>query len=206
MRGPFLISVVIVAALGGTAQAGNGGFVPPLRIDTGPAVSALETEVGVQSVIGIHWASLYPKGTASFDVGIGLITSFVPTDDAEPQPYAARELSSTHRDEPLSLIGGYVEVAKRTAGNSWWRTWVGLRVESGQADKDGRSKPYVGVAARYSTEAYLPAAESGSGGGVLGVLAIGLYAELAGRRIDVIGDDVTASIGLSFRVPLIAAH
>ncbi len=197
----------VVVSLGGVAEAGRGGFVPPLRIDSGPAVSAIEPDVGVQTVIGIHWASVYPKGTASFDVGVGFVSSFVPSDTATAEPdHLARETSVDHADEPLSLIGGYVEVAKRVAGNHWWRTWVGMRVESGRAAQDGRAAGFVGVAGRVSTEAYLPAAESGGGGAVVGMLAIGVYAELAGRRLDALGDDVSASVGLSFRVPMIIAQ
>ncbi len=201
-----LTSIVLVAALGGVAHAGRGGFVPPLRIDSGPAVSSIEPEVGVQTVIGIHWASLYPKGTASFDVGIGFISSFVPTGDDDAGASSAAVARGTHGDEPMSLIGGYLEVAARTDGNSWRRTWLGMRVESGSASRNGRSGGYVGVAARVSTEVYTAGSGGGGGGAIMGVLAAGVYAELAARRIQTIGDDVTASVGLSFRVPLIAVH
>jgi len=57
-----------------------------------------------------------------------------------------------------------------------------------------------------STEAYLAGSDSSAGGAVIGVFAIGFYGELAVRRIDELGDDVGASVGVSMRLPLIVAN
>lgn len=198
-----LLALAVVLLLPSTAAAGRGGIIPPMRIDVGPSISHAETEPAFQMVAGLHWASVYPKGRANIDVGVGVISATHFSDEGEDAALAERRLEE---DEPLSLIGGYVEVATRTAGNGWWRSWVGTRVESGRASIDGRSSGFVGVATRISTEAYVAGADSSSGGAVLGVFAIGLYGEVAVRRIDDVGDDVGASVGLSMRLPLIVAH
>ena len=192
------------AAVPSTAHAGGGGaFLPPMRVDVGPSVSSIEDAPAGQVVAGIHWASVYPKGKAGFDVGIGIVSTFRGTDDDATATARVTD-PMAEADDPLGVFGGYVEVAARTAGNGWWRNWVGMRVESGRAGWDHRSRPYVGLVARVSTEAYLSGAAGGHDGIILGVVAIGAYAEVAGRRIDDLGDDVAASVGLSFRIPLVA--
>ena len=160
-----LAAVILVAtgALAGavvpsTAHAGGGGaFLPPMRVDVGPSVSSIEDAPAGQVVAGIHWASVYPKGKAGFDVGIGIVSTFRGTDDDATATARVTD-PMAEADDPLGVFGGYVEVAARTAGNGWWRNWVGMRVESGRAGWDHRSRPYVGLAARVSTEAYLSGA------------------------------------------------
>lgn len=189
----------IVLGLAAPAHAG-GGFVPPMRVDLGPAfTSSVDHEVGGQVVAGIHWASLYPKKTY-LDVGVGIVsTSF-------GGPEEPRSKTGPVRD-PLSIFGGYVEVASRPSGNGWWRTWFGTRVEGGRAAKDGDSQGMVGVAARLSAELWVGGASGGSGGGVIGVGAIGVYTELSARRLsEDDANELGASMGLSFRVPMIAAN
>jgi len=196
------VAIVVVGLLASVAHAGSGALVPPMRIDLGPAMSKLAPMPGFQLVAGVHWASLTPSPRASIDVGIGMIgTLRRSSDQAEAgAPSNARAVEPA----PLSLIGGYLEVATRTNGNGWWRTWVGSRLESGRASQDGLGHAFVGVATRISTEAYLTAAGGGGGGGlVVGALAIGLYAEVAARRFDSLGNDVGVSAGLSMRIPLI---
>lgn len=201
MRIAGIVAVVLITA--GTAHAG-GGFVPPMRVDLGAAFSETEHDVGGQVVAGIHWASLYPKKTY-LDVGIGIVSASFggPEDPPAPTPNAR---PAPVRD-PLSIIAGYVEVATRPSGNGWWRTWVGTRVEAGQAAKDGDAQGMVGVAVRGSAELWIGGASSGGGGGMIGVAALGVYAELSGRRLsDDDRNDLGASVGVSFRVPLIAAN
>jgi hypothetical protein len=103
------------------------------------------------------------------------------------------------------VLGGYVEVAYRPAGSSWWRTWVGTRIESGRAALDGAHHGYVGVATRVSTEAFVGGAASENRAILVGVFAIGLYAEVSARQVVDVGDDIGASVGVSMRVPFIAA-
>lgn len=195
------ITAAALVALPSLAQAGSGGFIPPMRVDVGPEASHVEPVPGLQVVAGIHWASLYPKPRANIDVGIGIVS--VTHGSAEDDMATARSSSSPEADR-LGLFGGYVEVATRTSGGSWWRNWVGTRIESGRASIDGRKRAYVGVATRVSTEAFVSGGSSGSGGVAIGVLAIGFYGELSARRIDDVGNDLGASFGVSMRVPLIA--
>jgi hypothetical protein len=192
--------VICLVALPSIARAGNGAFVPPMRVDVGPTSSHVEPVPGLQVVAGIHWASLYPKPRANIDIGVGMVCV---THGGDDDDMAAARTSGAPERERLGMFGGYVEVATRTAGGSWWRNWVGTRVESGRATIDGRKRAYVGVATRVSTEAFVSGGSSGSGGVAVGVLAIGLYGELSARRIDDVGNDLGASFGVSMRVPLI---
>jgi len=207
-----LLVVVVIVAVAGTApavaHAGQGAIlIPPARIDIGAAVSQIEDAPGFQMVAGIHWASLYPDGSAPIDVGFGVVST-IALDGAAPA------MATTGADgiarvtevrDPMHLVGGYGEIALRAAGTTWWRTWVGVRIESGHADMDGRGGGYVGVAGRVSTEAYIGGVDGGGGALVLGTFAVGIYGELSARRIDELGDDFAASAGLSFRIPFIFA-
>lgn len=193
-----------VLLLPNVAAAGRGGLIPPMRIDIGPSISHVETEPAFQVVAGIHWASVYPNHKANIDVGVGIISASHTSDEGEDGTVSHRVIEGA---APLSLFGGYVEVATRVAGNGrWWRTWVGTRVESGQASLNGRDSGFIGVATRVSTEAFVAGADSSSGGAIIGVFAVGLYGEVAVRRIDEVGDDIGASVGLSMRLPFIIAH
>lgn len=199
MRAAIVLALVLAPAV---AHAGSGGVIPPMRIDVGPAVSGTAGDPAMQWVVGIHWASVYPKPRAGFDVGVGFVSVSHPgkSDDT-----MATARSSRPAPSPLELFGGYVEVATRTAGNDWWRTWVGTRIESGRADLDSAHHGYVGIATRISTEAFIGGAGGDHNSAFCGVFAIGLYGEVSARKIAGVGDDLGASVGLSMRLPLIAA-
>jgi hypothetical protein len=203
-RAAIVMGMLAAAWPAGDALASDCIFIPPVRVDVGPATSQLDATAAFQTVAGIHWASVYPKGKARFDVGVGIVS--ISRLEEEPPAMTTDPEATARRgpvSEPLELTGGYVEVAARTAGNHWWRTWVAGRVESGRATRDGEHEMYVGFAARVSTEAYLAGMDGGGNALVMGVAAIGVYGELAVRRHDQLGDDLTASAGLSFRIPLI---
>lgn len=193
--------VLVLLLLPAVAHAGSGGFVPPMRIDVGPAVSGTAGDPAMQVVAGIHWASVYPKPKAGIDVGIGIVSTSHPGRDTEPAGVAR---TSAPAASPLELFGGYVEVATRTAGSSWWRTWVGTRVESGRASLDSTNHGFIGIATRISTEAFVGGASSDSRSVFVGVFAVGFYGEISARRIVGLGSDLGASVGLTFRLPLIA--
>jgi hypothetical protein len=202
---PALVVAVLGVAVAGTgreSRAGHGGVViPPVRVDLGPSTSAVDDAPALQVVAGVQWASVYPRGRARIDAGFGVVS--VSRADPEPPPGDPEHVAAIAGGDPLELLGGYAEVATRAAGTGWWRTWVGTRIESGRASLGGRSSGYVGVATRVSVEAFVAGSSSSAGALVLGVLAIGVYAEVAVRRIDGVGDDVAASAGASFRIPLI---
>ena len=99
------------AAVPSTAHAGGGGaFLPPMRVDVGPSVSSIEDAPAGQVVAGIHWASVYPKGKAGFDVGIGIVSTFRGTDDDATATARVTD-PMAEADDPLGVFGGYVEVA-----------------------------------------------------------------------------------------------
>ena len=196
------LTVAAVTLLPSVAAAGRGVFIPPMRIDVGPSIS--HAEPAAQVVAGIHWASVYPSHRANIDIGVGMISASSFGDEAAGAGGAAERTIAPQQG--LELVGGYVEVATRVAGAKWWRTWIGTRVESGRATLDGRPEPFVGVATRASTEIFVAGADGGGSAVMMGVFAIGVYGEIAVRRIDDVGDDLGASVGLSMRLPLIIAN
>ena len=202
MRLAALTVVAAVTLLPSVAAAGRGVFIPPMRIDVGPSIS--HAEPAAQVVAGIHWASVYPNHRANIDIGVGMISASGFGDEPGDAGGAAERTIAP--EEGLELVGGYVEVATRVAGAKWWRSWVGTRVESGRATLDGRPSAFVGVATRASTELFVAGADSGGSSVMMGVFAIGIYGEVAVRRVDDVGDDLGASVGLSMRLPLIIAN
>jgi hypothetical protein len=200
----MLVAAAGVLLLPSLAHAGSGGFVPPMRIDLGPEVSSEDRAPAFQVVAGIHWASLYPKPKANIDVGIGIVSDTRSNPDDTTVMTADGRAFAVPGEERLQLFGGYVEVATRTAGNGWWRNWVGTRIESGGATLDHQKHPYVGVATRVSTEAYVAGGSGGGNGVLVGVFAVGFYAELSARKIADVGNEYGASVGVTMRVPLIA--
>jgi hypothetical protein len=199
-----LLLVVALVLLPSVAHAGEGLFVPPMRIDLGPQMSSEEARPAFQVVAGIHWASLYPK-KSNIDVGIGIVSDSRGTAEDTMTTSGGRAVVRPGEDR-LQLFGGYVEVATRTGGNSWWRNWVGTRIESGRADVDHGKHAFVGVATRVSTEAYVAGGSGGGNGILIGVFAVGFYGELSARKIDDVGNDYGVSFGVTMRVPLIAVN
>jgi hypothetical protein len=168
-------------------------LIPPARVDIGATATGLDEHPAFQLVAGVHWASLSPTPGTRIDVGAGVVSlsGSGPDDPADKM------------DDRLHLVGGYVEVATRPAGNGWWRTWAGVRVEAGEVERAGEDGEYVGIAARVTSEAYLQGMDGGGNALVLGTLAIGVYAEAAARQIDGVAADLAISAGLSFRIPFI---
>ena len=203
---PAVVSAAALLLTAGVAHASHGGaLIPPVRVDVGSALSGTQAEPGMQLLAGIHWASLYP-GDTPIDLGVGLVsTHFGPFGDADATSEGARARAASSA-EPLELLGGYAEAALRHGGARWWRGWLGTRVEWGKAALDGRDHDFLGVATRCTVEIF-----GGTAGGdsrnafVLGTAAIGAYAEVSARRIETVGIDVGASVGMTFRVPFIVA-
>jgi hypothetical protein len=166
-------------------------LIPPARVDVGATATGLDDHPALQLVAGVHWASLSPTPGTRIDIGAGVV-SLSGTGPDDP---------TDKMDDSLRLTGGYVEVATRPAGNGWWRTWAGVRVEAGEvarADTDGE---YVGMAARVTTEAYLSGIDGGGNALIIGTLALGIYGEAAVRQIDGTAVDLALSAGLSIRIP-----
>jgi hypothetical protein len=169
-------------------------LIPPARVDFGATATGMDDHPAFQLVAGVHWASLAPTPGTRIDVGAGVVSLYGPGSDEDP---------TDKMDDSLHLTGGYVEVATRPAGNDWWRTWAGVRVEAGEVERAGEDGEYVGLAARVTTEAYLPAVDGGGNAMIFGMLALGVYGEVAVRSIDGVAVDLALSAGLSVRIPFI---
>jgi hypothetical protein len=182
------------------AHAGSGFFSPPLRLDYGAAASLGAPSPSAQLAVGLHWASVDPRRDGRLDLGGGLILRSAMLGAEEPTHEAGVDVTPVGA---ASLAGGYLEGAWRVAGGGSWRGWVGVRGERGWARLGKVEGAYTGVALRVSAEVFAPLVGGGNNGIICGAFALGLYGEIALRRIDDVGDDVGISLGLSGRLPLI---
>lgn len=197
MRTGVALAVVCVALAGtaGSAAAGRGAFIPPLEIELGHAVTAeadggqLET---TQLLVGLSWASVYPKPTP-VDFSVGIISNFRPADDAMT---TARVVGA---EEEESLVGGYIDVAVRGAAGKNWRTWIGGR---GELLDHGRVSA-LGGAARASIEIWAGTAAGGNNALIVGTVALSAWAETGLREQPYGGAASFVAAGLGMRVPLI---
>jgi hypothetical protein len=167
-------------------------LVPPARVDLGATATGMHDHPAFQLVAGVHWASLMPTPKTRIDVGAGVISMYGPGSDED---------ALDKMDDSFHLTGAYVEVATRPAGNDWWRTWAGVRVEAGQVERAGDDGDYVGMAARVTTEAFFSGTDGGGNAVIIGTVALGIYGEAAVRQIDGVAIDLALSAGLSIRIP-----
>lgn len=200
MRIGAAIGVLFVALVGnaGSAEAGRGGvFVPPVEVELGHAVTA-DADGGqneaTQLLVGLSWASLYPKPTP-IDFSVGFISTFRPADDtmATARVVEPEEIEST--------VGGYIDVAVRGAAGKHWRTWVGAR---GELMDHGRVSA-LGGAARASVEIWTGTAAGGNNALILGTVALSAWAETGLREQPYGGAASFVAAGLGMRLPLIVA-
>jgi hypothetical protein len=200
MRTGVATAVLFVALAGttGSAAAGRGGvFIPPVEVELGHAVTA-DADGGqnesTQLLVGISWASLYPKPTP-VDVSVGVISTFQP---------AAPAMSSTrviHADETDSAVGGYIDFGVRGAAGKNWRTWIGGR---GELMDHGRVSA-LGGAARASVEVWAGTAAGGNNAFIVGTVALSAWAETGLREQPYGGAASFVAAGLGMRLPLIVA-
>lgn len=199
MRIGVALAVVCVALAGnaGSAAAGHGVFIPPVEIELGHAVTA-EPDGGqlesTQLLVGLSWASLYPKPTP-IDFSVGLISTFQPADDTMA---TARVVGP---EEDTSTVGGYIDVAVRGAAGKYWRTWVGGR---GELMDHGRVS-VLGGAARASVEVWVGTSGGGHNGVILGTVALSAWAETGLREQPYGGAASFVAAGFGMRLPLIIA-
>lgn len=195
-----LISIVTVLAIGGPAHAG-GAFLPPLEVDLGQAwLAALDGGAirATEVLVGLSWASVVPHSTP-VDFRVGWHGSFV-GDPAEGSPaLIARRLTDPMDVQTAS--GAFVELDVRTLAGDHWRTWLGLRGELLGTQGVG----VLGGAGRLTAELWHPVRIGGRGGGIIGSVALELWAEIGVReRVDrSLASGVASGIGL--RMPLVVA-
>lgn len=206
-RGTLAATAALLAGLAGTvrtAHAGHGAvFVPPLEVELGHAVIGAPqggTMEATQLMIGVSWASLFPRDTP-VDFSVGVICNIFP----EPDAAGALARGAAPAAERRVDSGGFIDVAVRTARGRHWRMWAGGRgelIDLGEASM-------LGAAARASMELWLPAVGGDSSGGgfaaVLGTVALSAWAE-AGVREQLRGGAASfVASGLGMRIPLMVA-
>ncbi len=193
------IVACVVAVSAGTARAGHGGaIIPPLEIELGHAVTGAPDGGRVESMqllVGVSWASLYPKPTP-VDFSVGVISTFAPQPD---QMAAARAVGPDAAG--ASATGGYIDVAVRGAAGRHWRTWIGGR---GEVMDHGQISA-LGAAARASIEVWTGTAIGDRDCAILGTVALSAWAESGIREQPHGGSATFVAAGLGMRVPLIIA-
>jgi len=182
-----------------TAAAG-AGFLPPMEVEVGAAsirtpdgATAAATEV----LVGVSSASLWPRPTP-VDVSVGMIT----VDGIEAAPVRAMATArTTAAPTPPSVdaTGGYLDVAIRLDRGPHWRAWAGARGELMSTEGVG----VLGGAGRISFELWSPVTAGGSGGLILGALAISGWAEVGVRERADRSIATIAAAGLGVRIPLV---
>jgi hypothetical protein len=169
----------------------------PLKIDLGASTVSTERGFapGVAGAIGIHWASLSPRPT-KFDVGIGVFGGI----------NIAEQMSTTDDSNGLAYGGAYLEGARVLSANGWGRTWASARGEylassafGGETDKG------VGVSGRLSAELFASGVGIEPRGLFLGTYAVGVYVEAGARQMTEGVNAFQATVGLTFRTPLVFA-
>jgi len=209
--GVLVVTTLILAA--SPAHAGDGFAVPPAKFDFGYLTFATAdgTYRGAQWMVGLNWATIYPKRTR-LDVGVGYVGAvfqnpFATTATHPTQPPVMAPTKDVkggvsvvpEPDPTIALNGGYLELSTRVASGSHWRTWLSGRGELLSVDGDGS----LGTAARVSTEVWSGVMAGDRGGLVVGVLSLGLWVEASARELGNRGVVTAASAGMSVRIPLL---
>jgi len=167
----------------------------PLKVDIGLVGASGDSGFmsGVELRAGVHWASLSPVPTM-WDVGLGIFgVAMIGGENATPAT-----------DDDDVLIGGaYLEVGKVLNHGRFWRTWATGRGEYFGADAFGDEGVGFGAAGRLTAELYASGVGIEPRGIFLGTYAIGVYAEVAVRAIDKDVNPLQATLGLTFRTPLV---
>jgi hypothetical protein len=170
-------------------------FMRPLKIDLGASTASTERGMapGVAGAIGIHWASLSPRPT-NFDVGIGVFGGL----------HVADKMTTDDTENGLAYGGAYLEGARMLSSNGWGRTWASMRGEylSSSAFGNGSSTG-VGVSGRLSAELFASGVGIEPRGLFLGTYAVGVYAEAGARQMVEGVNAFQATVGLTFRTPLV---
>lgn len=200
MHRAFALSVACTAVLLASAPAhAGGGFLPPLEIELGGVVlgdhGGGET-AATQLLVGISWASLYPKPTP-VDVSLGVITTYTP---APTSPTVARTTMEPARPS-ADAVGGFLDLALKIDSRPHLRTWLGGRGELMGNDGVG----VLGAAMRMSVELWAPAVLTGNGGGIMGTVALSAWAELGVRERSDRSVSSFAGAGLGVRLPMVLA-
>lgn len=172
-------------------------FMMPLKVDIGAAF-ADTTRGGAQGIagaVGIHWASLSPRPTNT-DIGIGVFGALL---------VAPEDTTVMDDVNGIAYGGAYLELGHTLSQGSFWRTWASGRGEYLASSAFGDDHTGVGAAGRLSAELFVSGAGVETRGVFLGTYAIGAYAEVGARDVVEGLGSLHASVGLTFRTPLVFA-
>ena len=195
---------VTVTPAGGSPSGGPRGgyrrrpgprFMMPLKVDIGASFIGTERGMasGLAAAVGIHWASLSPNPTQT-DVGIGVFGAI---------NVAPEDMTIVDDQNTVVQGGAYLELAHTLSHGNWWRTWASGRGEYMKSFAFDREKIGFGASGRLAVELFVSGVGIEPRGLFLGTYALGLYVE-AGAR-DTVRDvgKIHASVGLTFRTPLV---
>jgi hypothetical protein len=170
----------------------------PLKVDIGAAFANTSRGFGsgVGAAIGIHWASLSPNPTQT-DVGIGVFGALL---GAPKDPMGMN-------DNNVAAYGGaYVELGHTLSHGNWWRTWLTGRGEYlGSKAFDQPDHVGLGGSGRLSAELFISGVGIEPRGLFLGTYAMGVYVEAGARQMTEGVNAFQATVGLTFRTPLVFA-
>ncbi len=195
----FAVLAITSLGLTASAHAGRGAFIPPMEIELGHAVTGAPDGGQIEAtqlMVGISWASLYPRPTP-IDVSVGFISTFSPADD---DPMATARVTGPEEPDDVAA-GGYIDVAVRGAAGRHWRTWIGGR---GEIMDHGRISA-LGGAARASIEIWTGTSSSERGALLCGTVALSAWAESGVREQPNGGAATFVAAGMGMRVPLLIA-
>ncbi len=170
-------------------------FMMPLKIDLGASTASTERGLapGVAGAIGIHWASLSPRPT-NFDIGVGVFGGL----------HVADKLDAMDDSNGLAYGGAYLELGRVLSMNNWGRTWASGRGEYlASSAFDNESRAGFGFSGRLSAELYASGIGIEPRGLFLGTYAVGVYAEAGMRQMTEGVNAFQATVGLTFRTPLV---
>ena len=198
----WLVAGLVALALPLPHAEARGGFLPPLEIELGGVVIEApdgDRVTATQLLVGISWASLYPRPTP-IDVSLGMIVT-VPSAPERATAVAARRVEA----EPppgTSATGGFVALDLRVDAGRHWRAWVGGRGELMASD----GARVLGAAARVSAELWAPVLVGSFGAGLAGTFAVIGWAELGVRERPDGGVANLVAAGVGIRLPLLIAR
>ncbi len=200
----FLFSIVAVAIAASPAHA-RGGFLPPLEVQYGGTVTGApggDTTFASQLLVGLSWASLYPKPTP-VDISAGVIADFGLEPASTMPTSSARTSTHPDGDDPSTTrIGGYLHVARAIESQKHFRVWLGTRGELMSTNGVG----VLGGALRTSVELWSGTTVGGHNGGIMGTVALAVWAEVGVREQADRSVASFAGAGLGIRLPLVAVN
>jgi hypothetical protein len=195
------IVLAVLLAVPASARAGNDAIgVPPAKVDFGYLTFKAGDHVygGGQWMIGLNWATIYPKKTW-LDVGIGYVGAAFADPLEEPRIVTPKGTLIREPDGVIHLNGGYLELSARVAQGSHWRTWFSTRGEISSVNGIAS----LGGAVRVSTEVWGGVLEGGNHSIACGVFALGMWVEASTRELGDRALVTAASAGMSVRIPLL---